>query len=64
MTMSSQIAYDTPVAHRLRLFAPLVVLLGLGLLIMAPGLIVDLGHDDHATPPQMVNQLAPDAPEG
>ena len=64
MTMSSQIAYDPPAARRLRLIAPLVVLLGLSLLIIAPGFIAGLGHDDDVSPPQMVNQLAPDSPEG
>ena len=64
MTMSSQIAYDTPAEHRLRLIAPLIVLLGLALLIMTPGFVAGLGHDDDVSPPQMVNQLAPDAPEG
>jgi hypothetical protein len=64
MTMSSQIAYDSPAARRLRLLAPLGVLLGLALLVMVPGFIAGLGHDDDVRPPQMVNQLAPDAPEG
>jgi hypothetical protein len=64
MTLTSQIAHDTLAAHRLRLIAPLVVLLGLALLIMAPGFFAGLGDDDDAAPPRMVNQLAPDAPEG
>jgi hypothetical protein len=44
MTLTSQIAHDTPAAHHLRLIAPLVVLLGLALLIMAPGFFAGLGH--------------------
>jgi hypothetical protein len=35
--MTSNLAYDTPAARRLRRIAPLVVLLGLMALIMAPG---------------------------
>jgi hypothetical protein len=44
MTLTSQIVHDTLAAHRLRLIAPLVVLLGLALLIMAPGFFAGLGH--------------------
>ena len=62
MTLTSQIAHDTPSAHRLRLIAPLVVLLGLTLLIMAPGFFAGLGDGGDAAPSQMVIQLAPDAP--
>ena len=58
------LAYDTPAERRLRLIAPLALLLGLALLIMAPGFVAGLGHDDDASPPQMVNQPAPGAPEG
>ena len=57
MTLTSNLAYDTPAARRLRRIAPLVVL------IMAPGLIARLSHDDGARPPDVV-ALTPAAPEG
>ena len=63
MTMSSLIAKDTPAARRFRLIAPLVVLLGLAALIMAPGFIGGLDHDDGAGAPHIVT-LTPDDPEG
>jgi len=63
MTLTSNLAYDTPAARRLRRIAPLVVLLGLMALIMAPGLIARLSHDDGARRPDVV-ALTPAAPEG
>jgi hypothetical protein len=63
MTMTSQIAKDTPAARRFRLITPLVVLLALAALIMAPGLIGALGHDHGARAPDVVT-LTPDEPEG
>jgi hypothetical protein len=63
MTMTSQIVNDTPAARRFRLIAPLVVLLGLAALIMAPGFIRGLGLGDDGGTPNIVT-LAPDAPEG
>jgi hypothetical protein len=63
MTLTSNLAYDTPAARRLRRIAPLVVLLGLMALIMAPGLIARLSHDDGARPPDVV-ALTLAAPEG
>ena len=63
MTMTSQIAKDTPAARRFRLIAPLVVLLGLAALIMAPGFIAVFSHDDGAGVPRIVT-LTPAPPEG
>jgi hypothetical protein len=63
MTMTSQIANDTPAARRFRLIAPLVVLMALAALIMAPGFIGGLGHNDGAGAPHIVT-LTPDEPEG
>jgi hypothetical protein len=63
MTMTSLIAKDTPAARRFRLIAPLVVLLGLAALIMAPSLIGGFGGGGNGGPPHMVT-LTPDAPEG
>ncbi|HEX3208276.1 MAG TPA: hypothetical protein VHQ91_02765 [Geminicoccaceae bacterium] len=62
MTMTSQIAKDTLAARRFRLIAPLLVLLGLAALIMAPSLIGGFGGGNGGTP--HVVTLAPDAPEG
>ncbi len=63
MTLTSQLADDTPGARRFRRFAPLAVLLGLMALTMIPGLIAGLDHDDGASAPDVVT-LTPDAPEG
>jgi peptidoglycan/LPS O-acetylase OafA/YrhL len=63
MTLSSTLAYDTPAARRFRRIAPLVILLGLVALIMAPGILARLNHDAGAHAPGMVT-LTPDAPEG
>ena len=63
MTMTSQIAQDTPAARRFRLIAPLVVLLGLAVLIMAPSFFGGFGHDDGTGTPHVVT-LAPGDPEG
>ena len=44
--------------------APLLVLLGLALLVVAPGIIARLGHDGASPPPsRMVHQLTPETPE-
>jgi peptidoglycan/LPS O-acetylase OafA/YrhL len=63
MTLTSNLAYDTLAARRFRRIAPLVVLLGLVALIMAPGFIARLGHDDGVRAPNVVT-LTPDSPEG
>jgi peptidoglycan/LPS O-acetylase OafA/YrhL len=64
MTLTSSLAYDTPAARRFRRLAPLVVLLGLMALIMAPGIITLLGQDDGAVAPPTVVTLTPATPEG
>jgi peptidoglycan/LPS O-acetylase OafA/YrhL len=64
MTLTSNLAHDTPAARRFRRLAPLVVLLGLMALIMAPGFIIQLGHTDRAAAAPSVVTLAPNAPEG
>ncbi len=63
MTLSSTLAYDTPAARRFRRIAPLVVLLGLVALIMAPGLITRLNQDDGVRAHDVVS-LTSDVPEG
>ena len=63
MTLSSTLAYDTPAARRFRRIAPLVVLLGLVALIMAPGLITQLNQDDGVRAHDVVS-LTSDVPEG
>jgi peptidoglycan/LPS O-acetylase OafA/YrhL len=64
MTLTSKLAYDTPAARRFRRLAPLVVLIGLMALIMAPGFIIQLGHNDRAAAAPSIVTVAPDAPEG
>jgi hypothetical protein len=48
MTLTSEITTDSPAARRFRLLAPLVAVLALAALFVAPGIIGELGDD--ATP--------------
>jgi len=45
MTLTSEITVDSPAARRFRLLAPLVALLALAALFVAPGIIGELGDD-------------------
>jgi hypothetical protein len=44
MSTTSRIALDTPAARRFRLVAPVVVLLGLAVLAMTPGILTELSR--------------------
>ncbi len=64
MTLTSHLAHDTPAARRFRRLAPLVAMLGLMALIVAPGFITRLGQNDHAAAAPSVVTQAPNGPEG
>jgi len=46
MTLTSEITNDSAASRRFRLLAPLVALLALAALLVAPGIIGELGDDD------------------
>ena len=55
MTLTQAIARDPPKTRRFRLLAPLLVLLGLALLALVPGILIHLGDRPHDAPPQRIN---------
>jgi hypothetical protein len=55
MTLTQAIARDPPKTRRFRLLAPLLVLLGLALLALVPGLLIHVGDRPHDAPPQSIN---------
>jgi hypothetical protein len=57
MTLTEALARDPPRARSFRLLAPLLVLLCLALLAMAPGLLVHFGADERAAPVQSVDNF-------
>jgi hypothetical protein len=60
MTLTPTIMRDPPWARRFRRLAPMLVILGLALLAMVPGVVVHIGHqpDDAPSPPSMERHLA------
>jgi hypothetical protein len=49
MVLSKAIVHDPPAARRFRLVAPVLVILGLALLVMLPGILIhmsNVAHDD------------------
>jgi hypothetical protein len=57
MTLTEALARDPPRARRFRLLAPLLVLLCLALLAIAPGLLVYLSADNQEPAARNINQL-------
>ncbi len=57
MTLTEALARDPPRARRFRLLAPLLVLLSLALLAMAPGLLVHFSADEQESPAQSIDQF-------
>jgi hypothetical protein len=55
MTLTEALARDPPRARRFRLLAPLLVLLCLALLAIAPGLLVHFNADEQQAPAQSIN---------
>ena len=57
MTLTEALARDPPRARRFRLLAPLLVLLCLALLAMAPGLLVYCSADEQGRPAQSIEKF-------
>jgi hypothetical protein len=57
MTLTEALARDPPRARLFRLLAPLLVLLCLALLAMAPGLLVHFSADEPQAPAQSIDQF-------
>jgi hypothetical protein len=57
MTLNDGIARDPPKTRRFRLLAPVLVLLGLALLAMVPGLLIDIGDGPDDGPVQSIGRL-------
>ena len=50
MTLTQGIARDPPRTRRFRLLAPVLVLLGLALLALVPGILIHVGDRSHDAP--------------
>jgi hypothetical protein len=57
MTLTRAIARDPPKTRRFRLIAPVLVLLGLALLAMVPGILVHLGNGANEPQEQSLDRL-------
>jgi hypothetical protein len=57
MTLNDAIARDPPRRRRLRLLAPVLILLALALLAMAPGILSQIGGSPDDEPAQSVDQI-------
>jgi Tfp pilus assembly protein PilN len=57
MTLTEALARDPPGARRFRLLAPLLVLLCLALLAMAPGLLIHWSVDEQEPAAQSIDQF-------
>lgn len=61
MALTKAIVHDPPRARRFRLIAPVLVILGLALLAMVPGVLIHLSSDAHDSQlPTVINQLVLD----
>ena len=57
MTLNDGIARDPPKTRRFRLLAPVVILLGLALLAMLPGILIQVGERQDNEPVQSIDRL-------
>ena len=57
MTLNDGIARDQPKTRRFRLLAPVLILLGLALLAMLPGILIQIGESQNDEPVQSIDQL-------
>ena len=55
MTLTQAIARDPPKTRRFRLLAPLLVVLGLALLALVPGILIHIGDGPHEALPQRID---------
>ena len=57
MTLTQALARDPPRARRFRLLAPLLVLLSLALLAMAPGILIHFSANEPESAAQSIEQF-------
>jgi hypothetical protein len=57
MTLNDAIARDRPRTGRFRLLAPVLILLGLALLAMVPGILIHIGDRPDDEPVQSIEQF-------
>jgi hypothetical protein len=57
MTLNDAIARDPPRTRRFRLLAPVLILLGLALLAMAPGILSHIGASPDDEPVQSIDRF-------
>jgi hypothetical protein len=57
MTLNDGIARDPPKTRRFRLLAPVLILLGLALLAMLPGILMQVGEGQHDEPVQSIDRF-------
>jgi hypothetical protein len=57
MTLNDAIARDPPKTRRFRRLAPVLILLGLALLAMVPGILIHIGDGSDDEPVQSVEQF-------
>ena len=57
MTLTQALARDPPRARRFRLLAPLLVLLSLALLAMAPGILIHFSANEPESAAQSIDQF-------
>jgi hypothetical protein len=55
MTLTQAIARDPPKTRRFRLLAPVLILLGLALLALVPGILIHLGDSPRDAPAQRID---------
>ena len=55
MTLTQGIARDPPKTRRFRLLAPVLVLLGLALLALVPGILIHIGDRPQDAPAQRID---------
>jgi hypothetical protein len=57
MTLTQAIARDPPKTRRFRLLAPILVLLGLALLALVPGILSQIADRPNDAPAQRINGI-------
>ena len=57
MTLNDGIARDPPKTRRFRLLAPVLILLGLALLAMLPGILIQVGESQDDEPVQNIDRF-------
>jgi hypothetical protein len=55
MTLTQVVVLGPPETRRFRLLAPVLVLLGLALLALMPGILIHIGDSQHNAPAQRID---------